>query len=853
MWGFVRWRLGGKGDPMNESDNMKINCFGKFISWPLGTLILYGLLRNVLYENWLPKFWNLLNLTEGVWMDISVSLLAIASLLLGWYSMKRHYSCHHVGILISIVIITLLYYYDNDSIPYLYYLGIVPCWFVLLGFWGLGFVAHYLFDWISPLFRKRTVAEKLPIVRLFQDRPVCKVSNDGLAYNVLAKRITSAIINNTWDESFSIGVTGSWGTGKSTMLLFVKDLLEKRDDIIILEFNPRRSSTVQDIQKDFLSQLAEALGKYHSGAVKIAQKYMQAIGALPDSLWAANLLCNVSDLDVQHSRDSIVDVINHIGKKIVVLIDDFDRLSGEEIQEVLKLIDKNAAFPHSFFVTAYDKKHTNQVISNYMGHSVEDDVADYTDKYFNIEVSLPWRRQSNYVVVLRECLYDLADNHNIVFGRNEIDEVLPKLYPHIAKFLPSIRDIKRYINLISLTLPLVEDDVLLGDFLLVGLIRYKYPEEYKKLGRFEYVIREGGSKCLKLNGGSFEKVGSKEILKVLFNGKEPLYKSISNVHSFTNYFYDIDSGHLPYRKLSVLTTPSITPDEFKLKVKELVNNDYAKKDFVEFVLSFENKIHNEEEAAWYFRFFLMARTYCESRDLYIATLSYLLKDNVSKNVKQFGFSNEAAYIGFLKDALNDKYDYRISIESLHDALHAVNSLDTGEVPTLVFTSDELMTFARKKLEKAIGVIPKSEEQLEDVYKAYKACVIEYIQNGGGEGIDSVATEMLKAAIKENPDFYMKDVLCHRKSPNHKSAIQFFMERIPYRDLFKNTDDFEVFINVGVKGGDKSLMLCMSQYAEICKAQNTWEPTMTIKGDISGVKQHDYSMYNKLFEGEFVDS
>ena len=479
---------------------MKFKCLYKILSWPVVTLVLYGLLRNVLNENRLPKIWAFLDLAEGMWLDISVSLVAVVCLLMGWRSKRKHYSWHHIGILLSVLLLIILFYIDNESNPFLQYLGLFPCWFVLSGAFVVGIVAHYVFDWIAPLFRKNVEIEDLPIVRLFQDRPVKNISEDGLYYNGLAKRIASAIINNTWQESLSIGVTGTWGSGKSSMLLFVKEILEKHDGIIIIEFNPRQSSSIQDIQKDFLYQLAEALGKYHTGAVRVAQKYMQAIGALPDSFWAARVIGNVSESDIEKRRDNIVKVINQIGKKIVVFIDDFDRLTGEEIQEVLKLIDKNAAFPKTFFVTAYDKIQTNQVISNYMGLATDEKV-DYTDKYFNIEVSLPKRRQSNYVTVLRESLYALADNKVFKFTRNDIDEALPTMFPFISKSLPSIRDIKRYANLVSLTLPQVEDDVLLRDFLRVTLIRYKYPEEYNNLSRYTYVIREGGkipeSKCLK--------------------------------------------------------------------------------------------------------------------------------------------------------------------------------------------------------------------------------------------------------------------------------------------------------------------------------------------------------------------
>ena len=839
-----------------KSVEQKSRYFYKLLLWPVGTLIIYSIFRNLLYENWLPGLWTFLNITEGAWLNISVSLFAIVCLIAGWASKKRHYSCHHVGILVSIILLILLFFWDNDSVPYLQYIGLMPCWFVLLVAYLIGITTHYIFDWIAPLFSKSVEIEGLPTVRLFQDRPESKISNDGLAYSGLAKRIASAIINNAFDASFSIGVTGSWGTGKTSMLLFIKGLLEKYDDIIIIEFNPRQSSTIQDIQKDFLNLLAEALGLYHSGAVRIAHKYMQAIGALPDNLWAARILGNVSEADIERWRTSIVDVINQIGKKIVVLIDDFDRLSGEEIQEVLKLMDKNAAFPQTFFVTAYDKKQTNQVISNYMGHLVDDETLDYTDKYFNIEVSLPKRRQSNYVKVLRECLYVLSDNKFIGFKREDIDEALPKMFPYISKSLPTIRDIKRFVNLVSLTLPQVEDDVLLGDFLLVTLIRYKYPEDYKKLSMYGYVVREGRmipeSKCLKLNAGTYDKADCADILKFLFTGKEPKYKSVSHVNSFTNYFYDIDSGHLSYSKLAGLLNPSITPEEYKTTVKALVKSDNDKSDFVEFVLSFENNIHNEQEAARYFCFFLMARTYCESKDLYIATLSYLLKDNVPDNVKQFGFKNEHSYIGFLKAVLNERYDFRLSIEALHDALHAVNSLDIGEVPTLVFTANELMGFARKKLKKAISEVADGGVILEDVFRAYRACVMEYNRDNG-ESIDSVATEMMQEAIKENPDFFLKDVLFHKEAPDVKTGIQFFMEKIPYKELFKGHEEFQMFINSIEKSKNESMILSLSQYAELCKVQNTWKPTMTINGDITAVKQHDYAMYNNLFEGEPVDA
>ena len=48
--------------------------------------------------------------------------------------------------------------------------------------------------------------------------------------------------------------------------------------------------------------------------------------------------------------------MDKLGKRLIVFVDDFDRLTDVEIIEVLKLIDKNAAFRNTIFITAYDER-----------------------------------------------------------------------------------------------------------------------------------------------------------------------------------------------------------------------------------------------------------------------------------------------------------------------------------------------------------------------------------------------------------------------------------------------------------------------------------------------------------------
>lgn len=108
--------------------------------------------------------------------------------------------------------------------------------------------------------------------------------------------------------------------------------------------------------------------------------------------------------DVDKSRHEVESMIHSIDKKIVVIIDDYDRLTGEEIVEVLKVIGNNGSFERTFFVSAYDKNYINQVLKAYFHETVN---RDYTDKYFNLELRLPDRKQFYKIGYLQKHLHAL--------------------------------------------------------------------------------------------------------------------------------------------------------------------------------------------------------------------------------------------------------------------------------------------------------------------------------------------------------------------------------------------------------------------------------------------------------------
>lgn len=58
--------------------------------------------------------------------------------------------------------------------------------------------------------------------------------------------------------------------------------------------------------------------------------------------------------DLQESKDQIIEKLKDEKMKIIVSIDDIDRLSEEEIVAVFQLVKSLADFPNTIYVLAFD-------------------------------------------------------------------------------------------------------------------------------------------------------------------------------------------------------------------------------------------------------------------------------------------------------------------------------------------------------------------------------------------------------------------------------------------------------------------------------------------------------------------
>ena len=355
--------------------------------------------------------------------------------------------------------------------------------------------------------------------------------------------IVNKLLNTKTDESYALGISGSWGCGKTQFLSYIKKYFEGRASVI--EFNPWLASSSSMIILNFFKQLSQCFDN-----IKIKNQIVEYTNLLIDAGINSTLSSVVKIVksyicsnDTDDVRELISKAISNNSKPFVVIIDDIDRLECDEILEVLRLIRNTANFKNMYYIVAYDKEY---VIKSLKGCKIENE-EKYLDKIFNVEVKLPLPCQE----YLTEQFIEEFDKQSIGMGwfdANSIKRILSTV--NISDCLKSFRDIKRFVNLLCSDMEYIALDEYMKEidiryYVMLELLYYSDNNAYNTLAN-------NPQKLLGISEKSDNKLAyiydenklsdmnkfSKTLLERLFYKKESYSsKSIQLLSNFDRYFF----------------------------------------------------------------------------------------------------------------------------------------------------------------------------------------------------------------------------------------------------------------------------------------------------------------------------
>ncbi|MBN1384065.1 MAG: hypothetical protein JW983_04180 [Elusimicrobia bacterium] len=320
---------------------------------------------------------------------------------------------------------------------------------------------------------------------ILPDYPIQSKENDRLKRAPLALKVADLISSFRGSESFVIGIEGKWGAGKTSFINMVLESLGNK--IFYFVFNPWNFTDQSSLLKDFFSTFSNIepvakqknlKNKFSGYAKKLSDYGFQGINLHIITFNPLQKFLNRSLMDI---RDELNKNLVGLKKKVVVVIDDIDRLDIDETKLIFKLVKLTANFPNTVFLLAYDRTRVEERLT------IEKDGFEgneYLKKIIQVSFNLPEPDTQD----LRKILFnDLDETINGVYGEfNLIGEDEKRwheiLYAGFGNLFKTIRDIKRYISSLRLNWSIVDkDDINIVDFIAIEAIRVFSPRFYSAI------------------------------------------------------------------------------------------------------------------------------------------------------------------------------------------------------------------------------------------------------------------------------------------------------------------------------------------------------------------------------------
>lgn len=329
------------------------------------------------------------------------------------------------------------------------------------------------------------------------DKPITDVSEDKLGRSGFAERLAKAIINFNTADSYAIALQGSWGCGKTSVLNMAICKIEEfaGEKTVIVKFNPWNFTTTGQLIDQFFATMSNKLKLSKSdkrlqtvgGLIEkysSVLEYTQYIPVVGPYLDVVKNLAKAAGKEIKETADKklhdatiqkakIEEALKEIDFQILVVIDDIDRLPNDQIRLIFQLVNSVAGFPHMVYLLSYDKDIVARALDDVQGRRG----AEYLEKIIQVPFDLPPIDKYRVRSILKDELEKMRNIPNSV----EVDSAhWEQIFGYcIAPIVTSLRDVKRFCNVLSFSYAAVKSEVDFSDMAGITAIKVFAPTIYE--------------------------------------------------------------------------------------------------------------------------------------------------------------------------------------------------------------------------------------------------------------------------------------------------------------------------------------------------------------------------------------
>lgn len=355
------------------------------------------------------------------------------------------------------------------------------------------------------------------------DKPIEKADEDLLGRSDFAKQFGKSICEYDSKDGLVIGLYGKWGSGKTSIINmaiseipvaksekkkwyskvykrikknFTSQKSAEEDQChypIIIRFSPWNYSDKNNLISLFFYELKNKLGvaKGEENKEKIGKaisQYSYIIDALPSIPAAGTAIAHIlktifkaagSKLmktpSLDEAKEKLCKTLEDFNHKIIVFIDDIDRLTTPQIKDIFQLVKQVGDFPNIIYVLTMDREIVCNALSEY--HNIDGD--EYLKKIVQVSFEIPEIDKTTVHEILRDRLNDIvhkSKNEEEFENNKYFETVLEKC---VNPYVNNIRDVNRLLNAFRFKYGALCEETSFVDLLAITAIEIFEPKLYR--------------------------------------------------------------------------------------------------------------------------------------------------------------------------------------------------------------------------------------------------------------------------------------------------------------------------------------------------------------------------------------
>lgn len=329
------------------------------------------------------------------------------------------------------------------------------------------------------------------------DRPIDTEEQDLLGRAHFSNQLGKAIYEYNGKDGLVIGLFGKWGTGKTSVINMAANEINKlaegdenkpmimrfapwnysdKDNLISLFFQSLKNKIDIQGNEELKKRVGKALNDY-SGAfdafslVPVVGSSVAAVLKTLAQVQGTNLM-QIANLD--ETREILEEQLIKANNKIIIVIDDIDRLTNYQIRDVFQLVKQVADFPNVIYILSMDREVVRSALTEV--HNI--DGNEYLEKIIQVPFELPELKKSKlnniFFSKLNHVINDLPGK--VMWDENYLNNVFNNC---VDPYINTLRDINRLINTFQFRYGMLYHETSLEDMLGITTIEVLEPELYR--------------------------------------------------------------------------------------------------------------------------------------------------------------------------------------------------------------------------------------------------------------------------------------------------------------------------------------------------------------------------------------